>query len=518
MIWETGAMWRLPGIFCRALNRLHANVPGCVHGEAEALNPSSLIPLGQNAGGKSSTFTSSGSQHKQNGKDEKKKEKYQSFTCKLPQYTVFDAFRWGAAAAFFWHLAGQISRSCSLNTSKEDKSPRILRSHIVPKTGQAYAWNGFYLEEESSPQAEDTSHEGLLSGSSSGNVDIQFTTDQDESEAGNWRNLRTISNSTPTSELDSEDSSIEQSPELHISDGELEESVQVAASQLLNVTTNSMPVVLNIFGIVNARDNADYSLAFRCFLESAKSGYSKAQYNTAVCYEQGRGVTKDMTKAAEYYLLAANRGHRRAQYRFARYLLHSKANPNPEDTQIAVQMLQEAAHAGLKEAQSYLGVLYSRDTDLDPQKAVRYLWMAAENGDVQSRYHLAVCYEKGFGVPEDRWEAQKHYERAAKTGHRQAQLKLQEMQQEEGLSSRSNSLRGAASSPCLPVLERSSILTRGNNILAAKRANYSGLPYSMSTGNLLVMSSLDNRNCNLVPLPMKNCGHPMASLRAIGVG
>lgn len=36
--------------------------------------------------------------------------------------------------------------------------------------------------------------------------------------------------------------------------------------------------------------------AFSCFLAAAQHGYSKAQFNTAVCYEKGRGVRKNKTK------------------------------------------------------------------------------------------------------------------------------------------------------------------------------------------------------------------------------
>ncbi|KAM4676965.1 death ligand signal enhancer isoform 2-T2 [Discoglossus pictus] len=521
-------MWRLPGLLSRVLNRFHAaNVPGYV--EAEALNPSSLLPLGQNAGAKSSTFNSSGSQYRQNDQDQKKKGTFQS--CRIPQCTFMDAFGWGAVAVFFLQLARHVSNGSAHNSTREDRSPRryflnqitslaqnqnfSVRTHVLPKGAKACGWNGITLEPDPSPHAVETSPESLYASSSLGHGVLQLSNEQGESQTGNTNSL-SASSSTSESVTDSEDSAArfgQEEPE-----GELEESLQLAASRLLDVTESSVPVVLNIFGIVSARDNADYRTAFRCFQESAESGYSKAQYNTGVCYEQGRGVAKDMEKAAEYYLLAANSGHPRAQYRYARYLLQSQAESKPEDTQRALRMLKEAAHAGIMEAQAYLGVLYSRDVALDPQKAVSYLWMAAENGDAKSRYYLGVCYEKGFGVPVSRWEARRHYERSAKNGHRQAQQKLQEMQEEqaEGQDSHSFSLRGTASSPCLPVLERSSILTRAGNTYTAKTDSL-GLPHSMSAGNLLLMST-DSRSCNLLPVHMTSGSLPLTSLRAIGVG
>lgn len=40
----------------------------------------------------------------------------------------------------------------------------------------------------------------------------------------------------------------------------------------------------------------NYREAFMCFQAAAQQGYSKAQFNTAVCYEKGRGVDKDIDK------------------------------------------------------------------------------------------------------------------------------------------------------------------------------------------------------------------------------
>ncbi|MEE6478585.1 hypothetical protein FKM82_011885 [Ascaphus truei] len=528
-------MWRLPGLLARALCRFHAsNVTVC--GETEALSSTSLLPLGQNAGGKSYTFHSSGSQNGQSGEDEKKKGTFRSFSCRLPHYTALDAFGWGAAAVFFLQLARQVSfQRCAPNPSREASCPKrsyldqiltsiplsqnaSVRSYIVPKGAEACSWDVNHVESEHSLQESDNSPESLSSASSSGSGVLHFDFEQGESQTGNTSSIST--SSTSGSGSDGEEPATRPGQELEEPEGELGESLQFAASRLLEVTESSVPVVLNIIGIVSARDRADYSTAFRYFQEAAESGYSKAQYNTGVCYEQGRGVAKNVTKAAEYYLLAAKGEHRQAQYRYARCLLQSQDVSKPEDTQTALWMLQDAAQVGMQQAQAYLGVLYSRDPHLDPQKAVRYLWMAAENLDAQSRYYLGVCYERGFGVPANRREALRHYERAARAGHGLAQRRLLEMHQEqaEGQSSLSVSLRTAASSPCLTVLEKMSLLPRASNSLSTNRTNSLGLPHSLSDGNLLVMSPVDSGSYSLTAGQVRNNPLPLASLRAIGVG
>lgn len=48
-------------------------------------------------------------------------------------------------------------------------------------------------------------------------------------------------------------------------------------------------------GLESAKSE-NYEEAFTCFLAAAQQGYSKAQFNTGVCYEKGRGVSKDKEK------------------------------------------------------------------------------------------------------------------------------------------------------------------------------------------------------------------------------
>lgn len=56
-------------------------------------------------------------------------------------------------------------------------------------------------------------------------------------------------------------------------------------------------------GLESAKSE-NYEEAFTCFLAAAQQGYSKAQFNTAVCYEQGRGVRKDKEKVRTQKVLS----------------------------------------------------------------------------------------------------------------------------------------------------------------------------------------------------------------------
>lgn len=59
-----------------------------------------------------------------------------------------------------------------------------------------------------------------------------------------------------------------------------------------------------------------------------------------------------------------------------------------------------------------------------PEGAFHYYSMAAERGDVQSAYNVAVCYGTGYGVAEDLDKAFENYMIAAKAGNAKAQFCL----------------------------------------------------------------------------------------------
>ena len=57
----------------------------------------------------------------------------------------------------------------------------------------------------------------------------------------------------------------------------------------------------------------DLTKAAEWYRKAAEQGLGSAQYHLGRCYEGGHGVTKDLTKAAEWYQKAADQGHERAK-------------------------------------------------------------------------------------------------------------------------------------------------------------------------------------------------------------
>ena len=95
----------------------------------------------------------------------------------------------------------------------------------------------------------------------------------------------------------------------------------------------------------------------------------------------GKGVTKDLTKAAEWY--------------------------------------RKAAEQGLGSAQDQIGRCYEGGYGVtkDLTKAAEWYRKAAEQGLGLAQYHLGRCYEGGHGVTKDLTKAAEWYQKAADKGY-----------------------------------------------------------------------------------------------------
>ncbi|XP_049685532.1 death ligand signal enhancer isoform X2 [Accipiter gentilis] len=192
-------------------------------------------------------------------------------------------------------------------------------------------------------------------------------------------------------------------------------------------------------------------------------------------------------KAAFYYYHAASSCHPMAQYRYARYLLHHRPENGWDRHEKAVTFLEQAAMAGVTEAQAYLGVLYVRGLQPKEKRGLKYLLLAAKNGDAQSRYHVGVCYEKGLGVQQNLAEAMRHYRQSAAAGNRNAQERLRVLEEEvEDVRTRhpfSSGIRASSSSPCFWAIEH---VPAGLHATQARQSALT-LPHSWSADGLHMM-------------------------------
>jgi TPR repeat protein len=170
-----------------------------------------------------------------------------------------------------------------------------------------------------------------------------------------------------------------------------------------------------------AKDEAE---AVRWFRKAAEENHALAQFNLAVCYENGQGVAKDEVEAVKWYRKAAEQ-----DYPFAQFILGSRYENGhgvAKDCVEAVNWYRKAAVQNCAEAQCCLGVCYESGQGVvkDYVEAVKWLRKAAEQGYVLAQNNLGVCYAKGQGVVKDETEAVKWYRKAAEQNLAEAQYSL----------------------------------------------------------------------------------------------
>ena len=71
-------------------------------------------------------------------------------------------------------------------------------------------------------------------------------------------------------------------------------------------------------------DAKKYEQAFKKLLPAAQKGHKKAQYRVGRCYDKGRGVEENNSKAYTWYLKSSQQGYGKAQYQLAKCYMKGK--------------------------------------------------------------------------------------------------------------------------------------------------------------------------------------------------
>lgn len=526
-------MWRVQGFVGRVLHRCHGSTPLRLpqnhHVEDEVFNSSAVLSTSRNSSDISS-------QKEQDGERRKKQRTFQFGYTELPDYTVLDAVGWGAAAALFMQICRRIHSQLSSGT---ERSPapgaltapstlqkcgyRILleilsRHDVLPRGNSLLCLQGEPVtQKQDQPVAQSSSSSNSSSSgdarlhSSSENLNAHSSTsdhqralidqdspipDSEESLLSASRHLQNDANHDNTETKDANDKDM-------LSD---EERLAAATQNLRHVGDSSISVILNIIGLESAK-RENYEQAFTCFLAAAQQRYNKAQFNVGVCYEKGRGVNKDKEKALFYYGQAAVGGHTQAQYRYAKLLLTSREHQSLEQLDTAIDLLKEAAAAGLTKAQVCLASVYCQEPVRDGSKSVHYLKMAAESGDDTALLFLGQCYESGFGVKQNLSTAVEFYIQAARAGNTQAKSLLTP-HKDLHIKLEDAVLRSIRSAPCFSVTNHR--LQQQLSSLASRVPPSTSrpdtlplLPHSWSTGTLCDVSVLPSTPLHLHPISME---------------
>ncbi len=161
--------------------------------------------------------------------------------------------------------------------------------------------------------------------------------------------------------------------------------------------------------------------------DAAANGDPNALFEIGARFTEGRGVKSDLSEAANWYKLAADRGLAPAQYRLAN--LFEKGTGVSRDLSKAVTYYKQAADQGNASAMHNLAVLYASGATGQPDYASAVNWFskAADYGVADSQFNLAILFARGNGVKQDLEESYKWFAVAAKDGDKDAAQKRDEV-------------------------------------------------------------------------------------------
>ncbi len=159
-------------------------------------------------------------------------------------------------------------------------------------------------------------------------------------------------------------------------------------------------------------ESRDFDCAVQSWRPLAEAGVAQAQYNLALLYTRGQGVTKDPAKAAEYFEKAADMGVVQAQYNLAQaYLLGRGVS---KDEEKAISWFQKAAELGDPNAANNLGTILENRKDYG--NAIEWYKKAASAGLPSAQFNIGQMYDLGRGMAPDYAQAIEWYSKAADQG------------------------------------------------------------------------------------------------------
>ena len=169
-------------------------------------------------------------------------------------------------------------------------------------------------------------------------------------------------------------------------------------------------------------NSGDYAQAAVLYRKGIEHDDYRAMLDLGPMYEHGRGVQKDLSRAAGLYEKAADRSRWARAKIGAMYLSGTGV---PKDYAKALRWLQRASDEGDSTSHNNLGQMYEQGwgVQADYRKA-RDLYLAALYGAPEARGNLESLYERDLGTPADPAEAAAWYRPGASAGIAEAQFKL----------------------------------------------------------------------------------------------
>lgn len=148
--------------------------------------------------------------------------------------------------------------------------------------------------------------------------------------------------------------------------------------------------------------------------------YADIQYEVARGYRFGDEQLRDLKKAAEYDMKAAEMGNSLAQHDLG--YCYYIGEGTPRDYTRALHWFMKAAEQDNADSQYNVGCIYANGQGVskDYTEAAKWFKKAADNGSMKAQIAIAKLYDAGLGVIKDIKQAMFWYEKAAMQGDRTA--------------------------------------------------------------------------------------------------
>lgn len=130
--------------------------------------------------------------------------------------------------------------------------------------------------------------------------------------------------------------------------------------------------------------------------KEAAEGKAEAQFELALMYERGNGVTKDVAEAAKWYRAAAEQGFAKAQTNLG--ICYRNGEGVTRDYAEALKWYKKAAEQGRAVARTHIGDMYrlGLGVETDLNEAAQWYKKAAEQGNAWGQYELGKMFRDGW--------------------------------------------------------------------------------------------------------------------------
>ncbi|MCD1634406.1 peptidoglycan-binding protein [Martelella mediterranea] len=169
-------------------------------------------------------------------------------------------------------------------------------------------------------------------------------------------------------------------------------------------------------------------LETKLLADAATAGDPAALYEIGLRYLDGLGFKQDLSKAAFWFELAAERGSAPAAFQLGS--LYEKGTGVDEDAGKAVSLYREAAQKGNVSAMHNLAVMLANGADggkPDFTEAAEWFQKAADHGVADSQFNLAILHARGAGADADLVQSYKWFAVAAREGDAEAAKRRDEV-------------------------------------------------------------------------------------------